>query len=288
MQNNVIILIPIYKEHLSDTESISLNRCLKVLSKYPICFVTFKMLNTKEYDTICKKYKVEMQKEYFDAYYFQNDLIGYNSLMLSKKFYKKFLKFTYLLIYQLDAYVFRDDIEYWCNKHYSFIGGPVFEGYLKCNQNSLYLNCMNGGVSLRKTKDIYTLIKSINKIEIFENIYEKGNIFQKIKALCMIFLSIDIQSKYTPSNNEDLLISYFFIEKINRFLKRKKFFKTIDLSIKKIHLKFPTFNETYHFCFDENIEHLYELSNHTLPTFCHAFHSDNKREFWSKFIDFIQ
>ena len=96
MKQNIIILIPVYKSNLSDTEQISLNRCLKILDKYPICFVTYKNLNIQAHETICNMHKVETQKEYFDAYYFQNSLDGYNELMLYKQFYKRFLKYTFI------------------------------------------------------------------------------------------------------------------------------------------------------------------------------------------------
>jgi hypothetical protein len=44
--------------------------------------------------------------------------------MLSDTFYKQFLAYKYILIYQLDAFAFKDDLSYWCKQGYDYIGAP--------------------------------------------------------------------------------------------------------------------------------------------------------------------
>jgi len=44
--------------------------------------------------------------------------------MLSLEFYKRFLNYKFILIYQLDAFVFNDELAFWCNKDYDYIGAP--------------------------------------------------------------------------------------------------------------------------------------------------------------------
>lgn len=61
--------------------------------------------------------------------------------MLTKEFYLRFRQWEYLLIYQLDAYVFQDELMDWCNKGYDYIGAP----FLKLNREVDWNNCGNGG-----------------------------------------------------------------------------------------------------------------------------------------------
>jgi len=44
--------------------------------------------------------------------------------MMSPAFYDAFKAFDYILIYQLDAFVFRDELEYFCSLGYDYIGAP--------------------------------------------------------------------------------------------------------------------------------------------------------------------
>ena len=49
------------------------------------------------------------------------------NLMLSPFFYESFLDFKYVLIHQLDVFIFKDELNYWCNQNYDYIGAPWFK-----------------------------------------------------------------------------------------------------------------------------------------------------------------
>lgn len=101
LQNEVCIVIPIYKVEPSISETESLRQCFRVLGKHAICLVTPEDLNLYWYNDIIEgaftnqNWKVE----YFEKSYFIS-IKGYNSLMLSEKFYERFKEFKYILIYQ--------------------------------------------------------------------------------------------------------------------------------------------------------------------------------------------
>lgn len=181
----VVVLIPIYKKLPSPVEIISLTQCLEILREHPIKFLAPKKLNTDYYKEICKYFNIHFQVQIFDDYYFE-DIKGYNKLMLSSFFYRIFLPYKYMLIYQLDAYVFKDELLYWCKQNYDFIGAPhkphqndddeiqFLKNYAKIIRgfNKLFFsnhkikNVGNGGFSLRKTKTFYFLLKNLkNKVE---------------------------------------------------------------------------------------------------------------------------
>ena len=68
-------------------------------------------------------------------------------------FYNGFRKYKFMLVHQLDAYVFKDDLLYWTKQGYDYIGAPWFEGMDNAGTNaSLLPEIGNGGFSLRKIK----------------------------------------------------------------------------------------------------------------------------------------
>ena len=117
-QLKAVIVIPVYKQVTDEQETQSLLQCLKILHPYPIVFVCPQNLDTSYYITFCvKNAKSEFSFITFDDYYFQS-IPGYCRLLLSAKFFSKFRQFDYMLLYQLDAWVFRDELMEWCNKNF--------------------------------------------------------------------------------------------------------------------------------------------------------------------------
>lgn len=188
----VAVIIPIYKQQPDANELLSLKQCLSVLKKHPIIFIGPGSLDTSVYKEICESIPFNLVT--FSDVYFKN-IAGYNQLMLSPHFYKTFINHKFILIYQLDAYVFKDELEYWCAKNYDFIGAPhiphqnqpnqirFLKGYTKFintfnstfNTNHQISNVGNGGFSLRKTKACYHLLKLLGRrVKLWETYNEDG------------------------------------------------------------------------------------------------------------------
>lgn len=143
-----VIVIPVYKPQPSKDEICSLLQCYKVLGCHNIVLCCPESLNTIAYEEILGK---EVEKVCFSDYYFTG-IAGYNELMLSSDFYKKFERYEYMLIYQLDAFVFSDELQKWCDEGYDYIGAPWFK-YQKTHESGHGLWCCgNGGFSLRKVQ----------------------------------------------------------------------------------------------------------------------------------------
>lgn len=156
-KENIAIVIPIYKEFLSKNEQISLRQCKKILGKYVVYFIHPKGMNLANYFIeISNARTLEFENFYFA------DVQGYSQLMLSPFFYKKFFTYKYILVYQLDAFVFSDDLLVWANKNYDYVGAPwltappLSKGKPLVNMSSWFINKVgNGGFSLRKVKSHY-------------------------------------------------------------------------------------------------------------------------------------
>lgn len=177
MANTVAVIIPVYKTTLSKTELMAVNQCLRILHNYPIIFIGPNNLDVTTYRNICGD-KVVFNFKGFDQQYFDN-IAGYNKLMLSPFFYKAFIQYRYILIHQTDAYVFKDELSYWCSMGYDFIGAPqtphqnasgemqFLKGYAKFialvnrlfKTNRQISNVGNGGFSLRKTRKTLIILR---------------------------------------------------------------------------------------------------------------------------------
>ncbi|MBD2704543.1 hypothetical protein IC229_28135 [Spirosoma sp. BT702] len=116
---SVNVVIPVYKPQLTEYERISLTQCLRVLADYPIWLAAPHSLDISTYQALSPN----LQARTFDDHYF-TDLQGYNRLMLSEAFYEAFADQEYVLIHQLDAFVFQDDLAFWCQQGYDYVGAP--------------------------------------------------------------------------------------------------------------------------------------------------------------------
>ena len=81
----------------------------------------------------------------------------YSKLMLSKRFYKTFREYEFILIYQLDSLVFSDELIFWCEQEYDYIGAPWIKGKRMAHM-AIYGMCGNGGFSLRKVHSFLEVI----------------------------------------------------------------------------------------------------------------------------------
>ena len=117
----VAVVIPTHKSKFSDCEKISLERCIKILGAHPIIFALPEGLKLADIPVSKKGIKCE----YFDKKYFQSGG-AYNIFLMSTEFYERFLNYEYILIHQLDSFVFKDELLYWCDQGFDYIGAPWF------------------------------------------------------------------------------------------------------------------------------------------------------------------
>ena len=165
MSTKVAVVIPVYREKLTDLEKISLDRCRKVLRRYPLIFVAPEGKNFSYFaagDAVAK----------FPAQYFQNTQT-YSQLMMSLQFYEAFSDFDYILIYQLDAFVFYDALEEFCSLGYDYIGAPWPRHAWLGTRLSKTPQVGNGGFCLRKVSACHKLLKNASAMPNWTTLREK-------------------------------------------------------------------------------------------------------------------
>lgn len=160
--SSVAVVVPVYKSCLSTTEKISLKQLFHVLGHYPIIFAAPEQMRRC---TLLKNRVVE----WFPNCCFTS-VYTYSKLLLTPQFYEKFHRYEYILICQLDAFVFKDRLEEFCQAGYDYIGAPLPRWNIVWNKIGARIG--NGGFSLRKVCSV------INVLEKKEEIY-KSNKFLK-------------------------------------------------------------------------------------------------------------
>ena len=158
---SVIIVVPIYKEVPDELENIALDQLFSVLRKYRICVVAPEKLVLESYN----RYSFFTIERFANKYF--RGVEGYTELLLSQEFYERFLKYEYMLIYQTDAFVFCDKLQYFCDLGFDFIGAPV----KSFGWDYFYVG--NGGFSLRKLSKCYDVVQKKEKIIYLLNEKEK-------------------------------------------------------------------------------------------------------------------
>lgn len=166
-KTKAIIAIPAYKKDPTEFEKISFIQCCKVLGKHTFSLVCPNDLDISVYEKIFNSYNINFTIARFENDFFES-AEKYNCLMLSIDFYKKFEEYEFMLVYQLDAYVFRSELDYWCEKDFDYIGAPWFENFSLSNANSKLLDIAgNGGFSLRKISSFVKVLNHTKKTAVF-------------------------------------------------------------------------------------------------------------------------
>lgn len=258
MKSIVKILIPIYKDHFGELEEKSFLQCVKLLGEYGIILIQPEGLDNSY---ITSKYP-EIEVVSYPKKYFQS-IEGYNELLMTSMFYQSFLNFDYILIYQLDAFAFKDDLKEWCLKGYDYIGAPwiatpintvgrrvfntiarTFRSKKKNNREKTFYKVGNGGFSLRKVKSHYDI--AVANQQLIRNLLNAGK-----NEICGI---------------EDV-------------------FWSLKAPLLDPNFKIPEYKEAVHFAIDRKPEIAFSITNGEMPFGCHGINKPKVIDFWKPILE---
>lgn len=148
------VIIPTYKpfDMLTRNEKESLLNTRDKFKNFHVWIICPESLNQKDY----KDKGFKFFKCFNDRYF--NSVENYNDLMLNSIFYESFKYYEYMLIVQLDSYVFENQLDFFCDLGYDYIGGL----HLTPWTGDELING-NGGFCLRKIKSFIEASKNIKK-----------------------------------------------------------------------------------------------------------------------------
>lgn len=260
----VVIVVPVYKsfDQLDDGERYALQQLKQVLAGFPLVMITGENFDVEGYE-IFFEHKVETER--FDDSYFQS-VKGYNQLCLSTLFYQRFEKYEYMLIYQTDAFVFANELEYWIQQGFDFIGAPYHTDNSQPFDATIW-TVGNGGFSLRSISKCKQLVEKIysyqSKLQLLEKIGLKRFVTKALIKLHVINLAI-IDGILRNRFNEDYVFGVLSKDLMKDF-------------------RVAPLEKAIAFSFEAHPSLLYKLNQNTLPFGCHSWER-YEPEFWRQFI----
>lgn len=264
----MLIVVPVYRFPLFEFEEASLRQLMAVLGGRTIELIAPRSLE------IAHPELSKLPVRRFDDRFFSG-IPGYNELMLSREFYQAFEQYDYMLIYQLDCLVFRDELDAWCGKGFSYVGAPWFRDFASDAKAGLWM-AGNGGLSLRHVpsflavyesrKLFYPASERAGQMEWFRGKPVLRSVLAAAKTpLHALGWRNDIRFalKYCKAN-EDV----FWAMHAPRFVEE---------------FRVPSAQEALPFAFECAPAFCYEQNGRRLPFGCHAWQKHDP-EFWRPFL----
>lgn len=279
-----VVVIPIYKDVPARAECASIRQTFRVLGRHDIVFVTHAGCRLDAYREIVEAEQGTLRTELFDAGYFDSTA-HYSDLCLSEEFYLRFRDYEYMLICQTDAWVFRDELDYWCSRGYDYIGAPVYFPRSPQRFTRIFYGVGNGGFCLRRIEHCLRIIRSDQ-----HRIFLKPGILAKIYWYGFLF-----NEDYGRSRFRRLWLLPLFFAKAFGFRNSIARFRSSGCEEDAI-LSFwahnawgltcrvPDEQEAARFSFEVHPEYLFHKTGGQLPFGCHAFRKWDYEHFWRKHI----
>lgn len=246
------------RAELSPDEELSLRHLTHYLSRYDKYLVVPQSLQIN---------KPGFYLARFDNSYFGSAAAN-TRLMLSTSFYERFQQYEYLLVYHLDALVFSDQLEAWCNQGFDYIGPPWQE-----TADTPWVKepgVGNGGFCLRKVSSCLKVLNSSNYAIDPEKYWQK----------------------YCAKNSKLKQI----LNRPRKYLKQLKFFNNVGREVANFRnnedifwatrathyypdFKIAPVEVALQFAFEGAPRDCFQKNNNTLPFGCHAWPKFD-RSFW--------
>jgi hypothetical protein len=256
----IAIVIPVYKsfQELNEYEIASLNQTMNSLSSDNNVLLIGPKNLQKDYNTILPLTKyLDFSKKYFGS------IQGYNKLLKSKSFYKRFEDYDFILIAQTDAWIFGSSKELLNFTHLDFSGAISLHN----NEHHGY----NGGLSLRNVQASIWALESLKNYETPKEIWRRHfpeNKLSKSYKIISFLLDVTIRKKvhhrlnFFTKGNEDLFWSVNVPKAVPSF-------------------KVNDFETALKFSWEHKCAEFY--NNYPLPFGCHGWWNYNY-DFWKDII----
>ncbi len=274
MTEPVIILIFTHKPRLEWFEEIALEQCFRILGRHPIRMVCPEGLNIEAYREIVPA----LEPDFIAPKWFSGRL-NYNRLKILPLLYRRYSHYEYMLTYELDAFVFRDELLDWCAKGLDYIGAPWFEGFDRAKPDAPLLGVGNSGFSLRRIQGMTAVHKTWRNIrppvDIIREISASGRSnLGKVAAIAKWLTFNNFHPPFTPANSN--MTSSLRIH--------DDCFWCLDVPRRFPEFKVASMDDAKQFSFEVNPSRLYAECGKRLPSGCHKW-PWYEPEFWREHIE---
>ena len=270
ISHTVVVTIFLHQARLTKLEAISLDQCFRVLKNYEIRIIKPQSLKLGNLLDAYEGYGVE---SFPDSSF--KDIGAYSRLLLSPAFYKRFADFEYILIHQLDAFVFKDELQAWCKNDYDFVGAPWFHHFSNDDETAPLIGVGNGGFSLRKVKSHLRVLSSFSYLVPPR---DNWNIRMATRPRGLAFLRQlggFILDQFARNNTFWLLNSFMGFEDQFWSLVAPRNFSWF---------KIPSIEDAMKFSIEMQPLRVFKMNENRLPFGCHAWWKYDL-EFWKPYIE---
>ena len=281
------IIVPLYKSFslLTPVELVSLKQLFKILGDHKIIYIGPPSLDYSFYLNPDFEHTHKLTFQTFNETNFRG-ISGYNKLLISEHFLHTFKNYPFILMYQLDCFVFRDELNYWCDKGYDYVGAQwtgmhIYKGIP-------LVGVGNGGFSLRKVKSMLALLRQLRYLETLQKYQSfncKGILPRLPKLLAQLMFSKKLVSDFANnySFQEDVFWCVDAPMKLQNFEGNSLIINFLAKILVRSQFKIAPVETALQFSIETNPRELYNLNNGQLPFGCHAWEKYDP-EFWKAFI----
>ena len=140
-----VVVIPVHRPHPSPSEIVSLRQCGKVLVNRDVLILTPKHLDLGAYrELLPRAADLRVESHWMASWK------AYSRMMVSPLVFNALEGYTHMILHEPDAIVLRDEIDYWCNQPFDYIGAPWFEGWEKPAADAPLIGVGNLGFSFHR------------------------------------------------------------------------------------------------------------------------------------------
>lgn len=153
------IVVPLYTLQLSPEEKASLSTTLRRLRRYTFVVLHKASVPPARVQRVISSTGIHNLSVVFQSIS-DSDLesvSSYNFMLLQPWFYRLFLSWDYILIVQLDAWIFKTNLDLWLQKKYTYIGAPWIS---TLGSDTPEHGVGNGGLSLRHVQSFLKIVSS--------------------------------------------------------------------------------------------------------------------------------
>jgi len=266
--SSCVVVIPVHKDRPSQNELVSFMQCFNILGAQPIIVLAPRGLNMEAYKVVVPSFAII----YIDPIW-QASLPGYNKLKVSLFFYELFKQYKWLLTYELDAFVFKDELDYWCNQDFDYIGAPWFEGYE--NPISTRITGVgNSGFSLRNVQTSRRLLKRIAFLKKLRSFWFKS----RLQALVRFHKLLAISMNYFQIRSIEKINDLMFDKQVN-----EDAWWALHVATAFSDYRIAAVTDACRFSFDTQPSFLFKKNGNQLPFGCHAW-ARYEPLFWEPFV----
>jgi len=140
-----VVAVFAHKPDLTRYEEISLTQCGRVLGNHPLKLICPLGMNVSAHLKLAPQLEIDPVPPAF-----LSSLSAYNKFKISPWLYDRYQDYDFMLTYELDAFVFRDELQEWCGAGWDYIGAPWFKGDLQKPEAAIIRSGGNSGFSLRR------------------------------------------------------------------------------------------------------------------------------------------